>query len=305
MIKRYFRGRFAVVLLVPIALALLGMVGCGSDADPTEEPLSGFLYIYNWEEYFALDTLENFEKEFGVKVILSIFPSEETMLGAVLSDLAKFDLVVSSGSTIGALREQNLLAQIDFEMVSNIGNIDEAYRGLAFDPEGKYSVPYLWGSTGIAINGAFVNEDEVSWGIFWNSAYKEHIALLSDPQEFFVAALKSLGYSGNSSDEGEIRQAGDKLFELSSLNVQLLDPASIMDGLASGDIWVGQTYNGDDLFAIEENEDVVYVVPKEGAMLWVDSFVIPRDARNKRNAEAFINYILRPDVITGITEYLY
>jgi spermidine/putrescine-binding protein len=288
-----------------ISAALLAVSACG-DGSSSEGPVySGELRVYNWEDYFAPDTLSSFEEEFGVSVQLDTFESEEALLAALQSDPSARDVVVASGSTIQTLLALKLLSPIDPEQVPNLANIQPAFQGLYFDPQGRYSVPYLWGTTGLAVNTRLSDPGSGSWSILWDPKNAGRVGLLDDPQEAFTMALKAEAASGNSSDPLELEAAGRRLESLRALGVRYLSPVDAIDALISEQIWVAQLYNGDALAAADENPDITYLIPKEGAPMWVDNLIIPVDALNQRNAHAFINYILRPEVIAGISEYGY
>ena len=292
------------VCTILISFTLIAVSACGDSSDK-EPAYSGELHIYNWEDYFAPDTLANFQEEFGIQVHLATFESEHEMKAVLQSDPSAHDVVVASGSDIQTLRALKLLASIDQDQVPNLANIQPEFRGVYFDPQDKYSVPYMWGTTGLAVNIRLVDADVGSWSLLWDPKNLDRIAILDDPQEAFTMALKALGNSGNSSQRPELEDAAKKLEELDSLGVRYLNPVRAKDALVSEEIWVALLYNGDALVAGEDNPDVVYLIPEEGAPMWVDSFVIPLDARNKQNAHAFINYILRPQVIADISEYVY
>ena len=262
-----------IMLCLALTVVMLALVlGACDDGKPVEDQaISGELYIYNWEDYFAPDTLSNFEEEFGVTVHLETFEVEEAILGALSSDPARYDIVVASGSIIEELLGLKLLAPINLGNVPNLENLDAAFLNLYFDSEGEYSVPYLWGTTGLAINSRLVDPDVGSWDLIWDPAYGGHIAILDDPREAFTMSLISLGFSGNSSDPQEIEAAGLRLQELTTSHSRYMGALAIQEAMEDGEIWVGQMYNGDAITAQQENPDIVYLIPKEGAPKWIDN----------------------------------
>ncbi|MBI4187118.1 MAG: spermidine/putrescine ABC transporter substrate-binding protein [Chloroflexi bacterium] len=295
MLRRLSLGFLAVWFLVAVG-------GCSPDAEPVK---ARQLYIFNWEGYFAPDTLENFEKEFGVQVVLETFDSEEEMLAGLQSQPGRYDVVVASDSMVWTLRQLKLLAELDPERIPNLANIGQQFRGLPFDTDNRYSVPYLWGTTGLAVNTSYIREGERGWEVLWDAAYKGHLAMLNDAQEVSAVALLALGYSLNSRQATHLQAAEQKLLEQQPLLAGYLDSLSIVDGLVSEELWAAQLYNGDALAVAESNPSITYVIPEQGAALWVDNLVIPLGAPDRDEAQVFINYILRPEVSAAIVNYLY
>jgi spermidine/putrescine transport system substrate-binding protein len=216
----------------------------------------------------------------------------------------KYDLIVTSGSLIKELIAMRLLSTIDIENISNLKNIEPKFKNPVYEPN-LYSVPYLWGTTGIAINRKYIKETEKSWKILWNPLYNRKIAMLNNMDEVIGAALKSLGFSLNTEDIAEIEQARKVLFKQKPFVINYLDPITIRDKLIKGELWAAQIYSGEGMFAVDKNPDLEYIIPKEGTALWVDFFAIPRDAKHKYTAEVFINYVLEPKVSAGIANYLW
>ncbi len=278
------------------------MAACRPD---TEAPGIPELYIFIWEDYFAPDTVGNFAAEFGVKVTVETFGSEEELLTGLQSRPGHYDIAIASESMVRTLRQLKLLSTLNREHLTNFTNIGERFRGLPFDPDNGYSVPYLWGTTGLAVNINYLPPDVNSWQVLWEPAYRGKLAMLNDPQEVTGVALLTLGYSLNSRDPLLLDSATQKLEEQKPLLVGYLDPIAIIEGLASGKLWAAQAYSGDALKATEGNPAVRYVIPSEGAALWVDNLVIPAGAPHRETAERFINYILRPQVGGNIVNYLY
>ncbi|MGB2660794.1 MAG: spermidine/putrescine ABC transporter substrate-binding protein [Candidatus Omnitrophota bacterium] len=261
--------------------------------------------VYNREDYFAPDTLDNFEKKFGIKINLKTFEDEELMLSEIQSNPRKFDVVIASDNIVRELRQTRLLTEIDSNNIPNLKNIDKKFLDPSYDPGNRYSVPYLWGTTGIVINRAFIRGDEESWAVLWNPEYKKKIAMLNNGFEVIGSTLKYLGYSLNTSDVSELEEAKKKLLEQSPIIAGYLGAIEARNKLISGELWAVQQHSGEGMFAIDENEDLEYFIPKEGAAIRVDSMMIPRDAKHKYTAEVFINYILDPKVSADIANYLW
>lgn len=262
------------------------------------------LNIYNWEDYFAPATLEEFEKKFGVKVNLETFTDEEEMIAGIQSNPGKYDLTITSDIIIRELIASRLLEPIDFKNVPNFKNIDGQFINSDYDSGNKYSVPYMWGTTGVAYNTKYVQEDVDSWAVLWNSAYKGKISMLDNHDEVVMASLKYLGVSLNTVDTVQLEQAKKKLLEQKPLLRGYDDIETIKDDLIAEKLWVAHCYSGDAMFAADKNDNLKYVIPEEGATLWVDNLCIPRDAPHKRTAEVFINYLLEPKVSAEIANYV-
>ncbi len=292
--------------LAPLALLLAALavgalaLACSSASD---EAQSSELMLYNWEDYLAPDLLENFEAEFGITVVEENFDDEEVAFSAVQSNPSRYDVIVASDDLVRDMSALRLLAKIDQGRVPNLANIAEDFRNQPWDPGNQYSVPYTWGSTGVIYNTDLVDGEVDSWWVLWDAELSGHVAMLNNPSVVIGTTLKALGYPLNTTEAGALAQAEQKLVEQRPLLQGYLDPIEIMELVESGDLWAAQLYNGDAILAMEENEQLAFVIPKEGSDVWVDNLVIPRDAQHKDAAETFMNYILRPDVQAAVANY--
>ena len=278
--------------------------GCISPKTEIEEQkMSAVLNIFNWEDYFGETTIEDFEEKYGVKVNISTFEDEEFMLSALESNPGKYDLAVTSDSVVALLIQTKSLSEIDKRNIPNLKNIDPKFLNLSYDPGNKYSIPYLWGTTGIAINTSAVTKNVTSWSILWDKNYSGKICMLNNKDEVIAVALKYLGYSINTRNLSQLKEAEQLLLNQKSLVQGYYDPITIIENLVSGEVFIAHSYVGEAYTAAEENENITYIIPQEGAPIWVDSFIIPADAPHKYTAEIFINYILDPKVHANITNY--
>jgi spermidine/putrescine transport system substrate-binding protein len=292
---------------------LILIFGCSNEPDKmtagTETPAKTMenktLVLYNWEEYIGSKTLENFEKETGIHVQEIYFQDEEEMLGAVQSDLKAYDLVVCSGDLVREMQEAKILAQLDFSKIPNFKYISKQYINRPSDPEQKYSIPYLWGTTGMVVNTKYIKEDTDSWQVLFNQRYKGKTAMLNNSFEVMSAASKLLGYSINDISAEKFAKMKPMLHEQKPLLQGYLDAVTIKDLLIEEKLWAAQIYSGEGLTAVDENENLAYVIPKEGAPIWVDHFAMPRHAQHKEEAHIFLNYILRPEVNAAIASELW
>jgi spermidine/putrescine transport system substrate-binding protein len=292
-------GRRSILAATVLGLAALA-AACASGDDPNS---GGELHVFNWEDYFAPTTVEDFAAEFGVDVFLDTFDDEQAAASAIQSDPSQYDVVVLSDSLVSEMAGRKLLAELDLSNIPNLSNVDPKFLDQPWDPGNRYSVPYAWGSTGVIYNTKHVEPPARSWSLLRDPSLAGRVALLNDSTVVIGLTLKSLGYSLDSRDPGQLQEAVQVVAGQEPLMAGFLDPIAIRDGMISGDLWAAQLYSGDAAFAMAENEALAFFVPDEGSDFFVDNLVIPRDARNKEAAELFINYILRPDVHAAISNY--
>lgn len=275
-------------------LLLLGSVAFGAD---------NVLYVYNWSEYLPQKVIKQFEKESGIKVKYSTYDSNEAMYAKIKTDKkSSYDIIVPSTYFVSKMSKEGLLAPIDKSKIPNFKNLDQTLLYKPFDPKNDYSVPYLWGSTGISYNSALLGKGAVtSWADLWNPKYKKSVLLTDDLREVFGMSLKVLGYSANDTDPKHIEQAYQKLLALKP-NVKVFNSESPKQVYLSEEVKLGMNFNGENYMANQESPDLKYVYPKEGIMLWVDSLVIPKNAKHIDGAHKFINFLLKPEIGKIISE---
>ena len=261
--------------------------------------------VYNWGEYIDPEVLDMFEEETGITVVYEEFETNESMYPKVQAGAVSYDVVCPSDYMIQRMIENNLLAEIDFDNIPNIKNIGEQYmkQSQGFDPENKYSVPYCWGTVGILYNKTMVDEPVDSWSILWNEKYADQILMQNSVRDAFGIALKYCGYSLNSTDLDELEAAKELLMNQKPL-VQAYVVDQVRDKMISNEAAIGVIYSGEAIYTQSENPDLEYVIPKEGSNVWIDSWVIPKNAQNKENAEAFINFLCRPDIAKMNFDYI-
>ena len=201
--------------------------------------------------------------------------------------------------------ENNLLAEINFENIPNIKNIGNEYieQSRAFDPDNKYSIPYCWGTVGILYNKTMVDEEVDSWTILWDEKYADQILMQNSVRDAFAVALKYNGYSLNSKDLDELEAAKELLLNQKSL-VQAYVVDQVRDKMINNEAALGVIYSGEAIYTQSQNSDLVYVVPKEGSNVWIDSWVIPKNAKNQENAEIFLNFLCRADIAKMNFDYI-
>lgn len=288
------------------AMMVLVIIGGGFFYSAKNRSVAGEqLVIYNWGEYMDPAVLELFEEETGIHVIYEEFETNESMYPKVQAGAVVYDLICPSDYMIQRMVENNLLAEINFDNIPNIKNIGTQYmeQSKAFDPENKYSVPYCWGTVGILYNKTMVDEPVDSWSILWDKKYEDQILMQNSVRDAFAVALKYKGYSLNSTDLDELHEAQNLLLKQKPL-VQAYVVDQVRDKMISGEAAIGVIYSGEALYTQSENPNLVYVVPKEGSNVWIDSWVIPKNAKNKENAEKFINFLCRADIAKMNFDYI-
>jgi len=260
------------------------------------------LRVFNWSTYIAEDTIPNFEDACGVTVDYNIFESNEAMLTIIREGSAEYDIIVPTDYAVEIMIEEGLLREINWENVPNRANVAETFLNPPYDPEGKYSAPYQWGTVAVGYNQELVGEEITSWQQVFD--YDGPVAWLDDQRGTMGIALKMLGYDPNTTDENEIAEARDFLMENGGNVVAVAaDDGQVM--LERGDVDISVEYSGDifQIIADCECEDYAYVIPEEGALLWMDNLAIPANAPNPELAEVFINYVLDAQVGADISNY--
>lgn len=282
--------------------------GSGSAVSESGEGGSaGSLNIYNWGEYFDLDAIEQFEKETGIEVAYDEYETNEAMYPIIAKGAAEYDLICPSDYMVQRMKEEGLLEEINWDNVPNRKYIDEQYWEYArsFDEENKYSVPYLWGTVGILYNTAMVQEPIDSWAVLWDERYKDNVLMQKSVRDAFGITLKYLGYSLNSTDINEIERAKQELFKQKQRGiVQAYVVDEVRDKMIAGEAAIGVIYSGEALTCQQQNPDLKYVIPKEGSELWMDCFAIPKGAKNKENAEKFLDFLCRPEIMKKNFDYI-
>ena len=298
-------GRFFFQKLIPVAMAVLIVIGGFIYGQKDGTSKNGQVIVYNWGEYIDPEIIDLFEEETGIDVIYEEFETNEIMYPKIQSGAIAYDVVCPSDYMIQRMIENDLLAEINYDHIRNLKYIGDNYMKMSrqFDPENKYSVPYLWGTVGILYNKKMVDEPVDSWGILWDKKYEDSILMQDSVRDAFAVALKYLGYSLNSTDLDELEAAKNLLIEQKPL-VQAYVIDQVRDKMIGGEAALGVIYSGEALYCQQENPDLDYVIPKEGTNIWIDSWVIPKNAKNVENAEAFINFLCRPDIAKMNFDYI-
>ena len=305
-----------VMSFAVLAASAALLSGCGASAGGNaSENGAGELYVYNWGEYIDEDVISQFEDETGIRVIYDMFETNEEMYPVIEAGAVSYDVVCPSDYMIQKMRENDMLAEINFDNVPNIDQIDPAYMEMsrAFDPENRYSVPYCWGTVGILYNTKRLEELGVEaptkWADLWDERLKGEILMQDSVRDAFMVALKKDGNSMNTSDRQELEKAKQALIDQKPL-VQAYVIDQVRDKMIGGEAAVGVIYSGEMLYIQEEVKNLgldyslEYVLPEEGTNLWIDSWVIPKNAKNKENAEKWIDFLCRPEIAKANFEYI-
>ena len=278
------------------AMLAAALAGCSKQEEQV-------LNLYNWSEYMPQTVLDHFTEETGIKVVYTTYDSNEAMYARLklLDESSQYDLAVPSTYYVNKMRNEGLLAPIDRSKLSGFDNIDSTLVNLDIDPGNQYSVPYLWGTTGMAVNADAIDPAQVtSWADLWKPEFQGRIMMMNDVREVFHVGLRVLGYSANTKNPEEIEAAYNKLAELMP-GVRTFNSDAPRMPYLEGETDIGMIWNGEAVMALEDMPSLTYVYPREGAVVWFDSFVIPKNAKNVEAAHKFIDFMLRPQVAALIS----
>jgi spermidine/putrescine transport system substrate-binding protein len=282
--------------------AILGLfvTGCGDKTGVEKTAEVGAapqkVVIYNWTEYIPEAVLKSFTKETGIEVEYATYESNEAMYSKLkLLDGKGYDIAVPSTFYVEKMRKEGLIQPINKQALGNYGNLDASLLDKPYDPENNYSVPYLWGSTAIAVNGDEVDASAITrWADLWKPEYAGKLMIMDDVRDNFYVGLKVAGFENNTTNEDEIRAAYEQLKTLWP-SIKMINSDSPKSPLIRGEVSIGAIWNGEAYMAQEELPNLAFIYPEEGAVLWVDSFVIPKGAANVENAHKFIDFMLRAE----------
>lgn len=288
------------LLLVLLMVASMVCAGCGESADVVT------INVLNWGDYIDEDLIGQFTEETGIKVKYTTMANNEEMLVKLQSPDCIYDVCFPSDYIIEKLVGQNLLHELDKSNIPNMENIDERFLNLSFDPDNKYSVPYMWGTVGILYNTTMVTEPVTSWSILWDEKYSQQIFMYDSIRDTIGVALLYLGRSINTRDEADIAAARDALIAQKPLVLAYLGD-NIKESMINGEGALAVVYSGDAIWCMdpeEGNPDLAFAVPDEGSNVWFDNVVIPATSQHTAEAEAFINFLCDAEVAKANTEYI-
>lgn len=300
--RKNVKRKICILAVVAMALVLvLGLSSCGNGKKD-----NGQVRVYAFGDYMDPDLIAEFEEETGISVILDTFDTNEEMYPIIQKGSVNYDVICASDYMVEKMSKEGLLSEIDYSNVPNIKNIDQGYLKMAesFDPGNKYSVPHTCGTLGIMYNSDKVKKkDMVSWKDLWNKKYKQEIVMPDSMRDLMGIALKAKGYSINDSSEDALLLADNYLKKQKPLVYKYAND-SARDMLIGGSADIAVVWSGEVIYSQEENPKLKYVIPKEGTEVFMDLWAIPHNAKNKTNAEKWINFMLEKQSAIKNYEYL-
>jgi spermidine/putrescine transport system substrate-binding protein len=287
-------------------LAATGALGALSATGLAARPVraSGKLVFYNWSTYIDEETIPEFSDQFGVEVTEDFFADNDELFNKLRTGNPGYDVIVPTNDYVHRMIEAGMIQELDHGRIANVKNIGQTFLNPAFDPGRKYSLPYMWGTIGIGYRKSAVDGTIDSWkDIFDSDRFSGRLAILGDADSMLSSVKKYLGYSLNDTDPDLIKRCGEVLKKQKPHITEVADDNG-QDLLAAGEVDVAVEWNGDIAQLIVEDDDIGYVIPKEGGLLWEDALAIPTGAPNVDNAYSFINQLLDADVGARIADYI-
>lgn len=282
---------FSMIMILALTVStIFSLTSCGEQKE--------VLRVYNWGEYIDESVIEEFEKETGIEVVYDMFNTNEEMYPRIEADSSLYDVICPSEYMAEKMIGNGLVQKLDKSKLSNWNNTDPVYLQIlsdSIDPGNEYFVPYMGGTVGILYNTKLVDEAPDSWDVLFDEKYSGSILMMDSVRDAMMIACKKLGYSTNTTDENEIAEC-EKLLESQYPLVKDYVIDEVRDKMIAGDTALGVIYSGEYMYCSEQNEDLAYVVPKEGSNVWYDGWVITKDAKNPDAAHKWLDFLLRPDI---------
>ena len=303
------RKAMAAVAAVLVLAVVGGTVGASlsqqhKSAAAVEKYGSNVLKLYLPGEYLGENVISDFEKQYGVRVIVENFDSNEMMYTKLMAG-DRYDVIIPSDYMIERLMNEDFLQPLDKSMIPNMENMSDAVLGMSYDPDNTYSIPYFWGSVGLVYNHENVDPaviESEGWEILRNTDYASHIYIYDSERDSFMMAFKALGYSMNTEDPNEINDAYEWLLQMNNTMSPVYVTDEVIDGMMNGYKDIAVVYSGDAAVVLDENEDMSFYMPSQGTNIWCDAMVIPQNAENPKLAHEFINYMLTYEAAFDNTE---
>lgn len=303
------RKAMAAVAAVLVLAVVGGTVGASlsqqhKSAAAVEKYGSNVLKLYLPGEYLGENVISDFEKQYGVRVIVENFDSNEMMYTKLMAG-DRYDVIIPSDYMIERLMNEDFLQPLDKSMIPNMENMSDAVLGMSYDPDNTYSIPYFWGSVGLVYNHENVDPaviESEGWEILRNTDYAGHIYIYDSERDSFMMAFKALGYSMNTEDPNEINDAYEWLLQMNNTMSPVYVTDEVIDGMMNGYKDIAVVYSGDAAVVLDENEDMSFYMPSQGTNIWCDAMVIPANAENPKLAHEFINYMLTYEAAFDNTE---
>jgi spermidine/putrescine transport system substrate-binding protein len=287
-------GKIIAVTLLFSVVMLTG--GCGPSSKST-------LNVYNWGDYIDETVLKDFEKQYKIKVNYDTFTTNEDMYVKLKAGGSNYDLVIPSDYMIKRMIDEDMVEKLDFNNIPNYQYIGSNFKNLEYDPQNEYSVPYMWGTVGILYNKKMVPIKPDSWRILWDKKYAKQILMMDSQRDCIGITLKMLRYSLNSDKLSQLEEAKYALIEQKPLVLAYVVD-EVKDKMIAEEAALAVVWSGDAVYCMRENENLDYVIPKEGSNLWFDAMVIPKGAPNKEAAEKFINFMCDTEIAFRNADYI-
>ncbi len=290
----------SILRSIAVIVSFLSLAACSPGANDTGKAKPVTLHLFTWSDYTEETVVRQFEERFGVKVVTDTFGSNEELLAKLQGGAAGYDLVVPSDYMVSILIKQGLLAELDPAKIPNLAHVYKHLKGLYYDPTNTYSVPYLWGTTGIGYNADLVSPSPDSWQVLWDERYKGRISLLNDEREVFGMALRASGESLNAVEPAKLKAAQTRLMAQKAL-VKTYTSENYDHLLVSGEVALAHGWSGTIMRAAAERPSIKYVIPKEGGTIWQDNLCVLKSSTHRDEAMTFINFLLEPQTAALIT----
>ena len=291
----------ALFLAMLMAFSLL-LTGCGGAANGEERVVN----VCSWGEYIDESLIDEFEDLTGITVHYQTAESNEALYSLLKTGAGDYDVIVPSDYMIARLIDEDMLAELDYSNIPNFDLIDEQYKGLSYDPENKYTVPYTWGTLGIIYNTSMVDEKITSWDALFDEKYAGNVLMIRNSRDALAAALLDLGYDINTTDEAQLTEAYERLKTAKENGVyQAFVMDEVFQKMEGGNAAIAMYYAGDYLTMLENNEDLAFVVPEEGSNWFVDAMCVLKNAQHKAEAEEWINFIASTESNLANMDYIW
>jgi spermidine/putrescine transport system permease protein len=291
------RKKYLILKMLTLLTVLFVVTGCG---EKTEE--KGELNFFNWTEYMPQSVLDAFTEEYGVSVNYTTYSSNEEMLAKIQSGQeGMYDLAIASDYMVSVMIDNGTIQSLDKSKLTNLGNLSEDFMDMEFDPGNQYSVPYMLSNALLAYNSDKVTDDITTVNDLFNPEYENSMVFLDDQRMVIGMVALSLGYSVNETDPTKLEAIKQRLFELKPF-IKIFDSDTPKSSMIAGETAIGYMWNAEVVLSMQEVDTIVPVYPEEGMVLMFDNFVIPTGAKNKENAQLFIDFCMRPEIAKMISE---
>ncbi|MEA5515798.1 spermidine/putrescine ABC transporter substrate-binding protein [Nodularia sp. UHCC 0506] len=290
------------------ALSSFSLASCswqlGNVRSATNSGSSDQLHLYTWTQYVDQELLQTFTTQTGIKTLADVYDSNEVMLAKLLAGGGGvYSLIYPSDYMVQKMEEQGLLIELNHERLQGIEQLFSQFQNPSYDPKNRHSIPFSWGTTGLIYNSAILKDAPEDWDYLWQNQgiLNKRMTLLNDVREVMGAVLRMLGYSYNSKDESQIKQAYEKLLELKPA-IASFDTDAWQNQMLAGDLILAMCYSVDAIKVNRENPQLKYIIPRSGSSLWTDTIVIPKTAPNIDGAYDWLNFMLKPEVAAMISQ---